>query len=32
MATYDFHVNGVARTVDSSDPDKPLLYVLAGWV
>jgi len=30
MATYDLHLNGVARTVDSSDPDKPLLYVLRG--
>ena len=30
MASYDLHVNGVARTVDSSDPDKPLLYVLRG--
>ena len=23
MASYDLHVNGVARTVDSFDPDKP---------
>jgi len=30
MAAYDLHLNGVARTVDSSDPDKPLLYVLRG--
>ena len=30
MATYDLHLNGAARTVDSSDPDKPLLYVLRG--
>jgi nicotinate dehydrogenase subunit A len=30
MASYDLHVNGVARAVDSSDPDKPLLYVLRG--
>src|ERR1700737_1345736 len=30
MATYDLHGNGVFRTVDSSDPDKPLLYVLRG--
>jgi len=28
MASYDFRVNGFARTTDSSDPDKPLLYVL----
>jgi nicotinate dehydrogenase subunit A len=28
MASYDFRVNGFARTADSSDPDKPLLYVL----
>ena len=30
MATYDFHLNGTARSVDSADPDKPLLYVLRG--
>lgn len=30
MAKYDLRVNGSARTVDSSDPDKPLLYVLRG--
>jgi nicotinate dehydrogenase subunit A len=30
MATYDLHINGAARTVDSPDPDKPLLYVLRG--
>ncbi len=28
MATYSFTVNGAARTVDSRDPDQPLLYVL----
>ena len=30
MAAYNLHLNGVTRTVDSSDPDKPLLYVLRG--
>jgi nicotinate dehydrogenase subunit A len=28
MATYSFTVNGMDRTVDSADPDQPLLYVL----
>ena len=28
MAKYKLHVNGKARTVDASDADKPLLYVL----
>ncbi len=28
MASYSFTVNGNARTVDSGDPDQPLLYVL----
>jgi nicotinate dehydrogenase subunit A len=28
MASYDFRVNGFARSADSPDPDKPLLYVL----
>jgi len=28
MPTYNLRVNGFVRTVDSSDPDKPLLYVL----
>jgi nicotinate dehydrogenase subunit A len=28
MASYDFRVNGFARTTESPDPDKPLLYVL----
>ena len=30
MATYKLRVNGKARTVDASDADKPLLYVLRG--
>jgi nicotinate dehydrogenase subunit A len=30
MPKYDLRVNGFARTVDSSDPDQPLLYVLRG--
>jgi nicotinate dehydrogenase subunit A len=30
MAKYNLRVNGNAQTVDSSDPDKPLLYVLRG--
>lgn len=28
MASYSFTVNGSSRSVDSSDPDQPLLYVL----
>src|SRR3990170_7039565 len=28
MATYRLRVNGREQTVDSSDPDQPLLYVL----
>jgi nicotinate dehydrogenase subunit A len=28
MPKYNLRVNGRVRTVDSSDPDKPLLYVL----
>jgi len=28
MATYSFTVNGAARTVDSREPDQPLLHVL----
>jgi len=28
MASYSFHVNGSARTVETGDPDQPLLYVL----
>ena len=31
MPKYDLRVNGSARTVDSSDPDQPLLYVLRGF-
>ena len=30
MPKYNLHVNGSVRTVDSSDPDQPLLYVLRG--
>ncbi len=30
MPQYKLSVNGSARTVDSSDPDQPLLYVLRG--
>jgi nicotinate dehydrogenase subunit A len=28
MASFSFTVNGNARTIDSGDPDQPLLYVL----
>jgi nicotinate dehydrogenase subunit A len=28
MTTYNLSINGSARSVDSSDPDKPLLYAL----
>ena len=28
MASYSFTVNGEAKTVESRDPDQPLLYVL----
>ncbi len=28
MASYNFSLNGEARTVESRDPDQPLLYVL----
>jgi nicotinate dehydrogenase subunit A len=28
MASYSFQVNGSARTVETNDPDQPLLYVL----
>ena len=28
MATYDLRINGSSRGAESSDPDKPLLYVL----
>ena len=30
MSSYDLRVNGDVRRVDSSDADKPLLYVLRG--
>jgi nicotinate dehydrogenase subunit A len=30
MPSYDLRINGFARSVDSSDADKPLLYVLRG--
>jgi nicotinate dehydrogenase subunit A len=30
MPTYNFRVNGFPRSVDSADPEKPLLYVLRG--
>jgi nicotinate dehydrogenase subunit A len=30
MASYDLRINGFARTVETTDPDKPLLYVLRG--
>ena len=30
MASYGLRVNGFARSVESADPDKPLLYVLRG--
>jgi nicotinate dehydrogenase subunit A len=30
MPSYDLHINGSVRPVESSDPDKPLLYVLRG--
>jgi aerobic-type carbon monoxide dehydrogenase small subunit (CoxS/CutS family) len=28
MGTYSIHIDGIARSVASSDPDKPLLYAL----
>ena len=31
MPSYNIRVNGFARTVDSSDPAQPLLYVLRGF-
>ena len=31
MPTYNLRVNGFARSVDSTDPEKPLLYVLRGF-
>jgi nicotinate dehydrogenase subunit A len=30
MAAYDLRINGFARSVEASDSDKPLLYVLRG--
>jgi len=30
MASYSLRINGVARSVESDDADKPLLYVLRG--
>jgi len=30
MAAYDLRINGFARNIEASDPDKPLLYVLRG--
>src|SRR4029077_11658331 len=30
MATYRLRINGVERTIESSDPDQPLLYGLRG--
>jgi nicotinate dehydrogenase subunit A len=30
MPNYDLRINGFARSIDSSDPEKPLLYVLRG--
>jgi nicotinate dehydrogenase subunit A len=30
MASYKVRINGFARSLESSDPDKPLLYVLRG--
>ena len=31
MPRYSVRVNGATRTVESSDPDQPLLYVLRGF-
>ena len=30
MPSYNLRINGFARSVDSPDPEKPLLYVLRG--
>jgi nicotinate dehydrogenase subunit A len=30
MASYQLTINGTERTIESSDPDQPLLYVLRG--
>jgi nicotinate dehydrogenase subunit A len=31
MANYNLRVNGISRTAESDDPEKPLLYVLRGY-
>ena len=31
MASYSLRVNGFGRTVESADPNQPLLYVLRGF-
>ena len=31
MPSYNIRVNGIARPVESSDPNQPLLYVLRGF-
>ncbi len=30
MDSYTVRINGFTRSVEASDPDKPLLYVLRG--
>jgi nicotinate dehydrogenase subunit A len=30
MASYNVRINGTARSIESADPEKPLLYVLRG--
>ncbi|RAI45757.1 (2Fe-2S)-binding protein [Rhodoplanes roseus] len=30
MPRYDIRINGAARTIETSDPDQPLLYALRG--
>lgn len=30
MASYSVRINGLARVIESSDPDQPLLYGLRG--
>jgi nicotinate dehydrogenase subunit A len=30
MSTYNLRINGIARSVESADAEKPLLYVLRG--
>jgi hypothetical protein len=32
MDSYKIRINGSVRSVESSDPDKPLLYVLRGSI